>query len=294
MKRLFALLALSLAITSAFAGTPIDTARSALNFNYTTAGREGVGLLRAFDDGHKTILQFVHMNDHKPTITSADGTPIAYKNMGDYAVLPTLYREVRIYVDDKIATVKSATASPVQIAQQETPRPAASSQPLPTLAPSQKTLIDPYDMASANTAHAPAAAVHTPASIAHPSPATPAAMAAISPGASRTSFTVEQLPPATSTPALTVWIAHRGDWLSDTIAAWSKKAGWQVPVWTLHFDNGNKADYPIPSDLTLDGNFQDATTTLFKAFIGADPTAPMDVKINPDQRVIIVTNAKAK
>jgi hypothetical protein len=292
MKRLIALLALSLAITSAFAGTPVDAARSALNFNYTTAGREGVGLLRAFDDGHKTILQFVHMNDHKPTITSVDGTPIAYKNMGDYAVLPTLYREVRIYVDDKIATVKSATASPVQIAQQEVPHtPATPQPPLPTLAPSQKTIIDPYDMASSNTAHPPATRAQPSAAVGH---ASPAATAAISSGTSRTSFTVEQLPPATSTPALTVWIAHRGDWLSDTIAAWSKKAGWQVPVWTLHFDNGNKADYPIPSDLTLDGNFQDATTTLVKAFIGADPTAPMDVKINPDQRVIIVTNAKAK
>jgi len=290
MKRLIALLALSLAFTSAFAHGVDDAPRQALNFNYSTAGREGVGLVRAFDDGHRTVLQFIRMGDHLPTITRADGTPIVYKNMGDYAVLPTVYREVRIYVDDKIATVKSVTASPTQVVQDEAPRSAPTAKPLPTLAPSQKTIIDPYDMAAKYERHG---AAHRPQQApSAPVVASKAPSEVVAPGPTRTSFTVEAAVPA-PTPALTVWIAHRGDWLSDTIEAWSKKAGWQPPIWNLHFNNGNKADYAIPSDLTLGGNFSDAAMTLFKAYIGADPTTPMSVKINPDQHVIIVTNAKA-
>lgn len=289
MKRLIALLALSLAFTSAFAHVVDEAPHQALNFNYTTAGREGVGLVRAFDDGHRTVLQFIRMGDHLPTITRADGTPIVYKNMGDYAVLPTVYREVRIYVDDKIATVKSVTAGPTQVAQEEASHPVPATQPLPTLAPSQKTIIDPYDMAAKYGAaqrakHAPSA----------PVVASTAPREVVAPGPTRTSFTIEAAAAPASTPALTVWIAHRGDWLSDTIEAWSKKAGWQPPIWNLHFNNGSKADYAIPSDITLGGNFSDAAMTLFKAYIGADPTTPMSVKINPDQHVIIVTNAKAE
>lgn len=90
-----------------------------------------------------------------------------------------------------------------------------------------------------------------------------------------------------------IWVAHHGQWLSDTIAEWSKRAGWQEPQWSLHDEMGQKVDYQIDSDAPFAGDFPHAAKQLFDAYVHANADHPMDVQINVFQHVVVVTNATA-
>ena len=99
---------------------------SSLRFSYTTEGGKAIGLLRAFDDGERTALQFVTDPPAALQVFDGEGKPLAYQRIGQNAVLPGLYSPVRVQIGPTSATVKSTvpvvTKEPVQ---QATPEPAA-------------------------------------------------------------------------------------------------------------------------------------------------------------------------
>ncbi|WP_051443578.1 OmpA family protein [Curvibacter gracilis] len=99
---------------------------SSLRFSYTTEGGKAIGLVRAFDDGERTALQFVTDPPAALRVFDGEGKPLAYQRIGQNAVLPGLYSPVRVQIGPTSATVKSTvpvvTKEPVQ---QATPEPAA-------------------------------------------------------------------------------------------------------------------------------------------------------------------------
>ena len=99
---------------------------SSLRFSYTTEGGKAIGLVRAFDDGERTALQFVTDPPTALQVFDGEGKPLAYQRIGQNAVLPGLYSPVRVQIGPTSATVKSTvpvvTKEPVQ---QATPEPAA-------------------------------------------------------------------------------------------------------------------------------------------------------------------------
>lgn len=101
---------------------------SSLRFNYVTEGGKAIGLVRAFDDGQRTTLQFVTDAPDGLKIFDGEGRLLAYQRIGQNAVLPSLYSPVRVEVGAASATVKSTV--PVvtkELIQQPTsdPSPAA-------------------------------------------------------------------------------------------------------------------------------------------------------------------------
>ena len=99
---------------------------SSLRFSYTTEGGKAIGLVRAFDDGERTALQFVTDPPGALQVFDGEGKPLAYQRIGQNAVLPGLYSPVRVQIGPTSATVKSTvpvvTKEPIQ---QATPEPAA-------------------------------------------------------------------------------------------------------------------------------------------------------------------------
>ena len=99
---------------------------SSLRFSYTTEGGKAIGLVRAFDDGERTALQFVTDPPAALQVFDGEGKPLAYQRIGQNAVLPGLYSPVRVQIGPTSATVKSTvpvvTKEPIQ---QPTPEPAA-------------------------------------------------------------------------------------------------------------------------------------------------------------------------
>lgn len=99
---------------------------SSLRFSYTTEGGKAIGLVRAFDDGERTALQFVTDPPAALQVFDSEGKPLAYQRIGQNAVLPGLYSPVRVQIGPTSATVKSTvpvvTKEPVQ---QATPEPTA-------------------------------------------------------------------------------------------------------------------------------------------------------------------------
>lgn len=104
---------------------------SSLRFSYTTEGGKAIGLVRAFDDGQRTALQFVTDPPAALQVFDGEGKPLAYQRIGQNAVLPGLYSPVRVQIGPTSATVKSTvpvvTKEPIQ---QPTPEPTAAA-PVP-------------------------------------------------------------------------------------------------------------------------------------------------------------------
>lgn len=64
---------------------PISSYRFDYNMTESTNG-----VIRAFDDGRKTIIQFVDIQKAKPRFVTDKGDPVDYDVQGQYAVLPMI------------------------------------------------------------------------------------------------------------------------------------------------------------------------------------------------------------
>lgn len=62
---------------------------SSYRFDYQ-ATQSADGVIRAFDDGRQTIVQFVNLAKSAPIFTGSDGRMIPYEVQGQYAVLPQI------------------------------------------------------------------------------------------------------------------------------------------------------------------------------------------------------------
>jgi outer membrane protein OmpA-like peptidoglycan-associated protein len=115
------------ALTLASCATQGDkTPVSSLRFSYTAEGGKAIGLVRAFDDGERTALQFVTDPPAALQIFDGEGKPLAYQRIGQNAVLPGLHSPVRVQIGPTAAIVKSRVPLVAkEPAQQLVPEPAA-------------------------------------------------------------------------------------------------------------------------------------------------------------------------
>lgn len=109
-----AALALASCATQGDKSTPV----SSLRFIYTAEGGKAIGLVRAFDDGERTTLQFVTDPHAALQVFDGEGKLLAYQRIGQNIVLPGLYSPVRVQIGQTSATVRSTvpvvTMEPIQ------------------------------------------------------------------------------------------------------------------------------------------------------------------------------------
>ena len=120
MKKTAIAIALA-ALLSACATGPKDPPVSSLRFDYVTSGGRELGLVRAFDDGAHTALQFNVDLPRELQVFDAKGQLLAYQQVGQTAVLPGLYSPLRVQIGQRAATVEatkelqpSSTGEPLQ------------------------------------------------------------------------------------------------------------------------------------------------------------------------------------
>lgn len=316
MKRLVVLLASAFAIATAVAHPVVEP--ESLNFNYSVTNSDGVGLIRAFDDGQKTVLQFLDLDRSHPTIVRLDGTPVAYKRLGDYAVLPTIYTSLRVYVDDQIADVRSyggevdPRANELREYNSETAQAATrpvSPQPYSEAYIPGPRSADDEAYVTGTGSHSVAPALdrapypHYYPNGTNPLPVTERTPAAYSTTADRASAAVMvrdakpvtytpvaakalvTAPPAPAKVAPTVsepsWRAPAGSTLRSVLKLWCARAGWQAPVWQS--PKLDAIDYPIPNDITLQGTFEHVITALMKPYGSAATPIRADLYVAQHQ-----------
>lgn len=77
-------------------GTTKQQTPSSYRFDYQTA-QAAEGVIRAFDDGRRTIVQFVDLDEARPTFKDEDGQGIQEVELqGQYAVLPRKYQTLTV------------------------------------------------------------------------------------------------------------------------------------------------------------------------------------------------------
>lgn len=106
MKKTAIAIALA-ALLSACATGQNELPVSSLRFDYVTSGGRELGLVRAFDDGAHTALQFNVDLPRELQVFDAKGQPLAYQQVGQTAVLPGLYSPLRVQIGQRAATVEA-------------------------------------------------------------------------------------------------------------------------------------------------------------------------------------------
>jgi len=110
---------------------------SSYRFDYTMAQRTD-GVIRAFDDGKQTIIQFVDLEKSRPMFTSASGAPIEYEVRGQYALLPTILPQFAV----------RTTSGGARFEYTGTPAPRVVTDPAPIAAPAVTTRAVPAAVAA--------------------------------------------------------------------------------------------------------------------------------------------------
>ncbi len=87
---------------------------------------------------------------------------------------------------------------------------------------------------------------------------------AVRPGITPAAFSSENSSPKFDQYAVKVWTAQTGDTLQNSLINWSKQAGVQ-----LHW--ASKFDYPLQSDVVVQGTFEEAVEVLLTGLMEANP-----------------------
>lgn len=270
-----------------------------LDLNYQITNSNEVGVVRAFDNGAKTVLVLSDSKNGQPTVMLPDGTPVQYHVVNDYAILPGIEHHLMVYLHGQAGQVNYAGA-PVDHGALNAWQPPVSQQPAsPAPMAGVNLQAAPYPRCCINGAATTQRAIvgsATSTSTALPQPgASPPAGAA----KTNTPATTTQLgstsqavaavaDPAPAMPA-PVWRAPAGQTLRSVLAMWSTRAGWTTPVWDKNLDT---VDYAIPADITLSGTFEDAIRTLMRPFAHATPALKADIWDGNGQHVINIEEKK--
>lgn len=78
---------------------------SSYHFDYQ-ATQNAEGVIRAFDDGQQTIVQFVDLERSKPMFADSEGKSLEYQVRGQYAVLPQIVPHLTVSTTAGAATFK--------------------------------------------------------------------------------------------------------------------------------------------------------------------------------------------
>lgn len=104
---------LILMATISLAGCETVQPTSTLRFDYKITKRAETGLIRAFEHENKTVLQFMDIKKSVPKISDKDGKQIKYTIIGQYAVLPSVYKVLTVTVNGVSSQVKLNEASQI-------------------------------------------------------------------------------------------------------------------------------------------------------------------------------------
>lgn len=260
------------------------SAASRYDFGYQVSQANAVGIVRAFDDGKNTVIAFGDLASAKPTITTTDGTPVRYRAVTNYAVLPGIEHDLLIYGSGKVASVHygDTPVSPKAIASRSTAWDEAMNleiqrqdQLRDLTSNKQQKLDSPTTVSTSRPASSPPTKdVHGP--LAKALPWAPAAAPS-----TRTAAVV-----TVQKPAAMAWTIKQGETLTQALNDWAAKAGYSV-VWNADHT------FNIEASASFDGNFIKAVTELFAAYKDADRAVVVD--LYPDQKpkpVVVVSNAK--
>jgi len=264
------------------------------DFNYHVDNASGVGIVRAFDDGKNTVLAFSNLASTAPSFTASDGSPIAFRAIDNYAVLPGIQHNVLIFVRGVTGHLQygAPAATPVTPVAVETP---SLPRPVPVLAPppapkapvAANPLVTPINATgAAKTAPVAPAVATKPTTEAEVGKTTTDTKA--KPSAAQTFATqgiAERPPvPAPVTPVV-VYSIRAGQTLRQAVEQWAVKAGYKV-VWQPDYA------FDIEADASFPGDFITAVTALFDAYRQAKQ--PLFVDIYPSQHLVVVSASAEK
>jgi hypothetical protein len=229
-----------------------------INNGYVVSNQETLGITKAFDDGQNTIVAFADIETLKPAITDAAGKTLHYQRVGDYAVLPGLYRDLRVAEGKTRGTIKAAVLQS---------SPAVAEAPLPVAVPSPATAaVSPVVPSTAGLAvqatssqpsYKAGAAIYpipyaTPKAASAPSSAGMPASTSSSAHASVTALAIAPVAPAPPPPKPT-WTLRQGYPIGQELKSWAKQA---EPHWTVVWNMSS--DVVAPSTTTFSGDFATA------------------------------------
>lgn len=86
-------------------GCAHKSAPSSYRFDYQTT-QSAAGVIRAFDDGQHTIVQFIDLEKSQPVFSDGEGNSLEYEVRGQYAVLPQIFSHVSVNTTAGVATFK--------------------------------------------------------------------------------------------------------------------------------------------------------------------------------------------
>ena len=97
---------------------------SSYRFDYQ-ARQNAEGVIRAFDDGRQTIVQFVDLERSQPKFADQDGKALEYEIRGQYAVLPEIVPHLTVsttagaasfaYTGKPVTKPAAAEATPIEV-----------------------------------------------------------------------------------------------------------------------------------------------------------------------------------
>lgn len=117
--------------------TADDANAHTFRFNHNVTNRAGVGVLRAFDDRSKTVIQFVDIERQKPEIFDKAGEKVPYNTVGQYAIINGTPAWFMIKVHGETSIVTNLDPAPTRAAAGATAPPAqtvAAAQAMPAAA----------------------------------------------------------------------------------------------------------------------------------------------------------------
>jgi len=125
---------------------------SSLRFGYATEGGQALGLVRAFDDGQRTALQFVTDPPASLMVFDGEGKAIAYERIGQNAVLPGLHAPLRVQVGPVTATVKATAPLAAPVTKEPIQQPAPEAAPATGSTPTSQAKQEDPELLAARAA----------------------------------------------------------------------------------------------------------------------------------------------
>lgn len=107
-----ALIAAAAALASGCTTTRDDLSASSIRLIYVTEDGEALGLVRAFDDGRRTTLQFRLTPPQGLQVLDINGRPLPYERLGQYIALQGLHDRLQVVLADLRADVRVSAGGP--------------------------------------------------------------------------------------------------------------------------------------------------------------------------------------
>ena len=260
-------------------------AEDSINTAYVVTNQYGIGVVRAFDDGDNTILEFADLDRQQPVLTDTSGKKIRWHRVGEYAVLPGIVPRVTIAANGQIGVAQAAANQ----------HPQADLRSTAPLDPPAKTLRTEPLTVTTTAAVKPVASGHaateSTSTVSKALPWEAPQNAGVAPSTVSTAkpAPIQAAPKPDSKPVVLpppTWQARVGSTLQETMRAWATQAGW-----TMRWEAVG-VDYPIVAPLHFTGTYVTAASAAISAYAHAD--RPLWVCLYTQQHLTRVTDTPCR